>query len=300
MIATRFYFDGANCRLSALDFGSADKPPVVLVHGMRDHGLSLSGIARALCNTHHVIAVDLRGHGHSDNPGTYAMAQFVADLRALILFYGLKAPALIGHSLGGHIVGRYAMAYPDDVSRLVLLDGMGPPRDPNPLSTDQKQQLWRQQAEAALNVTKVQRAMVDHDDALQRLLRNNPRLELDAARQIIDEGVEPHPAGGVQWRWDPAMTMVWQTFSTIESEQQMHWFTCPVLILTGDEAEDYWVKAGLVPQANESLYQSELIRRLDLFADAQHAVIEQAGHMLHYDQPERLNQLLLNFMAVDP
>jgi pimeloyl-ACP methyl ester carboxylesterase len=96
------------------------------------------------------------------------------------------------------------------------------------------------------------------------------------------------------------MTMVWQTFSMIESEQQMHWFTCPVLILTGDEAEDYWVKAGLVPQANESLYQSELIRRLDLFVDAQHAVIEQAGHMLHYDQPERLNQLLLNFMVVDP
>jgi pimeloyl-ACP methyl ester carboxylesterase len=295
MTPKRFYFNGANCRLSAIEFGSADKPPLVLVHGMRDHALSLSGIAAALCGYYRVIAVDLRGHGHSDNPGAYAMAQFVADLRALVLFCQIQTPVLIGHSLGGHIVGRYCMAYPDEVAKLVLLDGMGPPLDPNIPEDHQKQRVWRAQVEAALGISAVQRAMVDHDDALQRLLRNNPRLKLGLARQIIDEGVEAHTAGGIRWRWDPAMTLVWQTFTMTESEQQMHWFSCPVLVVTGDEALNYWVNAGLVPQANNSLYQSELLRRLALFVNAQHVVIEQAGHMLHYDQPERLNQVLLEF-----
>jgi pimeloyl-ACP methyl ester carboxylesterase len=299
MTPKRFYFDGANCRLSAIDFGSADKPPIVLVHGMRDHGLSLSGVAAALCVNYRVIAIDLRGHGHSDNPGAYAMAQFVADLRALILFCQIVSPVLVGHSLGGHIVSRYCMAYPDEVARLVLLDGMGPPRDPNPLADDQKQLLWRGHVETSLGASSVQRAMVDHADALRRLLRNNPRLKAELARHIIDEGVQSHAAGGIRWRWDPAITMVWQSFSMLESEQQMHWISCPVLIVTGDEALNYWTNAGLVSQADESLYQSELARRLALFVNAQHLVIEQAGHMLHYDQPERLNQLLLDFMVVD-
>lgn len=297
MIPKRFYFDGAGCRLSAIDFGSADNPPVVLVHGMRDHALSLGGIAEALSSSYHVIAIDLRGHGHSDNPGAYAMAQFVADLRALILFCQIELPMLIGHSLGGHIVGRYAMAYPDQLARLVLLDGMGPPHEPNLPGDNDKQLTWRGQVDTALSASFAQRAMVDHDDALQRLLRNNPRLSSKLARQIIDEGVEAHPTGGIRWRWDPAMTLVWQTFSMIESEQQMHWFSCPVLIVTGDEALNYWVNAGLVSQVDESLHQSELARRLALFDNAQHVVIEQAGHMLHYDQPDRLNQLLLEFLS---
>jgi pimeloyl-ACP methyl ester carboxylesterase len=297
IIPERFYFDGANCRLSAIDFGTADKPSLVLVHGMRDHGLSLSGIAELLKADFHVIAIDLRGHGHSDNPGIYAMAQFVADLRALVLHCQLSAPVLVGHSLGGHIVSRYGMAYPAEVSQIILLDGMGPPRAPAAVDVDKQQLVWREQVEAMRVMSVDQKSMVDHTEAQQRLLRNNPRISPKLAQQIVEAGVEPHPAGGVRWRWDPAMSMVWQTFSMIDSEQQMRWLTCPVLIVTGDEALNYWVKAGLVVQADETLYQAELTRRLGLFKDARHVVIEQAGHMLHYDQPERLNRVLQEFLG---
>jgi pimeloyl-ACP methyl ester carboxylesterase len=302
---TRLFFAGANCRLSAVEFNSAsskskidkDKPALVLVHGMRDHALSMTSIARAFESSHRVLALDVRGHGHSDNPGSYAMVQMVADLRALVLHCQLQRPILLGHSLGGHIVSRYAAAFPDELTAMVLLDGMGPPRPPvaEPVEAELQQQL-RTQVESMLTLGSDLRPMADHSDALTRLQRNNPGLARATAELIVAAGVEPHPEGGIRWRWDPAMNMVWQTFSSLETEEHMRWVRCPVLIVTGDRALQYWTGGRMGLQASEALYAAELQRRLQLFADARHEVLADAGHMLHYDQPEQLNVLLTAFI----
>jgi pimeloyl-ACP methyl ester carboxylesterase len=297
----RSYFAGANCQLSAIEFGDSEQPPMILLHGMRDHGLSMTSIVSAFQDSHRILALDLRGHGHSDNPGSYAMVQFVADLRALVKHFQLDRattpPILMGHSLGGHIVSRYAAAYPQEVRALVLLDGMGPPRAAEVADEQALQQRWRDQVESIVGLSGDLKTMRDPADALSRLIRNNPRLAVERARQIVEAGIEAHPDGGIRWRWDPMMNMVWQTFSSIETEQQMRWFDCPVLIVTGEDALQYWIAAGhLGPQGSEALYAAELQRRQGLFADARHVVIPQAGHMLHYDQPDQLNVTLRAFV----
>jgi pimeloyl-ACP methyl ester carboxylesterase len=306
LMETRLFFAGANCRLSAVEFGHTGsnqhqdqqaKPALVLVHGMRDHALSMTSIARAFEASHRVLALDVRGHGHSDNPGSYAMVQMVADLRALVLHCQLQRPILVGHSLGGHIVSRYAAAFPDELTAMVLLDGMGPPRPTAaaPSEAELQQQL-RLQVESILALGSDLRPMADHADALARLQRNNPGLARATAELIVAAGVEPHPQGGIRWRWDPAMNMVWQTFSSEETEDHMRWVRCPVLIVTGDRALQYWTGGRMGLQASEALYAAELQRRQQLFVDARHEVIADAGHMLHYDQPEQLNVLLTAFI----
>lgn len=294
----RSYFDGANCRLSAVEFGDRDKPALVVVHGMRDHALSMMSIVEAFVDDYHIVVPDLRGHGDSDNPGSYTLVQFVADLLALHRHYGLARSTLVGHSLGGHIASMFAVLYPEQVEALVLIDGMGPPRPPQESTPALLAEMWRGNVETALTLSSARRQMVDEAQAFDRLSRNNPRLDPDTARLIAIHGVEPHPDGGVQWKWDPSVQMVWSTTDHGQTEQQFSLIECPVLIVTGEHSMAYWLSRSLGPSDDdaEALHQRENERRVSLFRDARHVTISGAGHMIHYDQPHALNQVLRQFL----
>ncbi|MFE7774949.1 alpha/beta fold hydrolase [Streptomyces sp. NPDC057445] len=120
-------------RLAYRIWGEPDAPPVVLVHG-RGGGIGeWVGIAEQLAATHRVYALDLRGHGLSDWPGSYSFGLFRDDLRAFITALGLKGTSVIGHSMGG--VAAYLLAEDDPslIGRLVLEDSpalfpLDPPR----------------------------------------------------------------------------------------------------------------------------------------------------------------------------
>ncbi|HKI74678.1 MAG TPA: alpha/beta hydrolase [Pseudomonadales bacterium] len=292
----RFYFSGSNCTLSAVDYGNAGKPDVVILHGMRDHALSMTSIAEALRGRYRVIVADLRGHGDSDNPGSYTMTQFVADLRALTNHRHLVRPILIGHSLGGHITSRYAAIYARETGGLVLIDGMGPPRANESMTLDLQREMWRNNIENALQLSSERRPLENIEEAMRRLTGNNPGLAQDTARLIVEHGTEPHPDGGIRWKWDPAINMVWSTFSHDESELQWGLIECPVLIVTGDESMQYWSRRNLGDTQIEGILARETTRRLGLFRDARHVVIEGAGHMVHYDQPGALNACIGSFL----
>ncbi len=288
---------GANCWLSALDFGGADKPPLVIVHGMRDHALSMMSLVEALQEEYRIVVPDLRGHGDSENPGSYAMVQFVADLRAVVMHFDLLRPTLIGHSLGGHITSRYAAIYSEEVRALVLIDGMGPPRPPRALSPLQAKAGWRQNVEAALQLSSERRRISSVDEAFDRLATNNPRLAAETARHIAEHGVEPHPEGGVRWKWDPAVNMVWSTFDHSESEAQWQHIEAPVLVITGEHSMQYWSGPRFELSTDEGLHDRETQRRVALFQNARHREIGGAGHMIHYDSPHALNECIAEFLA---
>ncbi|MEO2176638.1 MAG: alpha/beta hydrolase [bacterium] len=293
----RASFTSSNCELSYVDFGHADKPDLVILHGMRDHALSMVGIAQSL-DDYHVIALDLRGHGQSENPGVYTMVQFVADVHALIEHCQLDRPVLIGHSLGGHIAGRYAAIYPQQVSKLVLLDGMGPPVDVDGGEQEpaELRARLREGIDTVLTLGNESRSMADETEAMMRLTRNNPRLQTELARMIVTHGTEPHADGGIRWNWDPAVHMIWHTFSHKETETLWGWIECPVLIITGDDSLEYWTQRRTELKDQDELYLSILEKREKIFRQAQHHVIPDAGHMLHYDQPEAINTIVTEFL----
>jgi pimeloyl-ACP methyl ester carboxylesterase len=116
-------------KLHYVDWGNASSPPLLLIHGGRDHARNWDWVALALRHDYHIIAPDLRGHGDSEwaRGGQYALIDYVLDIAQLLDQLQLFPITIIGHSLGGGIACQYSGIYPERVKRLVALEGLGPP-----------------------------------------------------------------------------------------------------------------------------------------------------------------------------
>src|SRR5882757_128434 len=120
------YYQSQGLRLHFTDWGNQSAPPLILIHGGLDHSRSWDHLAQALRATFHVVAPDLRGHGESDwaTGSSYSPVDHVYDLRCLAKFAGFEQAAIVGHSMGGMVGLTYAGAFPKQVSKLVVLDGV--------------------------------------------------------------------------------------------------------------------------------------------------------------------------------
>ncbi|MBW3576307.1 MAG: alpha/beta hydrolase [Actinobacteria bacterium] len=110
------------CTLHYLSYGEG--PPVVLVHGLGGTASVWHGVMQALQQHHHVVALDLRGHGRSDGKGRFSIDGWANDLRGLIRHLDLTAVTLVGHSLGSLIVQHLAHSDPDICDEMVLVGGI--------------------------------------------------------------------------------------------------------------------------------------------------------------------------------
>jgi len=116
-------------RVRALESGPADGPPVFLVHGWACSVYSFRRNVGALAAAgHRVLAADLKGHGLSDKPlgaGEYATEPMVAHVLQILDALGVGRTAIVGHSMGGALALDVAMRLPERVSRVALLDSVG-------------------------------------------------------------------------------------------------------------------------------------------------------------------------------
>src|SRR5262245_25464613 len=112
---TSHYFFSQRLRLHYVDWGNADKPLLLLIHGGRDHCRNWYWVARELRRDWHIIAPDLRGHGDSQWSvgGSYALIDYTLDIAQLLGAIGEFPLTIIGHSLGGSIALQYTGTYPD-------------------------------------------------------------------------------------------------------------------------------------------------------------------------------------------
>lgn len=100
-------------------------PPVVLVHGLGGSLATWYGVVQTLAVNHHVVALDLRGHGRSD-PGSadYSVRQWAQDVTALIAALELPPVTLVGHSLGSLVAQQAVLDKPEATDQLVLVGGI--------------------------------------------------------------------------------------------------------------------------------------------------------------------------------
>ncbi|MEV4106125.1 alpha/beta fold hydrolase [Nonomuraea sp. NPDC049695] len=106
--------------------GDPASPPLVLIHGRTADHNDWNGITQHFAARYRVLALDLRGHGASDHPGSYELGEMAADVVALLDHLGIERATVIGHSLGGVVAYRMAMDHPERVERLVLEDAPPP------------------------------------------------------------------------------------------------------------------------------------------------------------------------------
>jgi pimeloyl-ACP methyl ester carboxylesterase len=128
--AIEMAWDCDGLRLAGLSWGEVGAAPVLALHGWLDNAASFARLAPALAAGHHVVAPDLSGHGQSDRrsaDATYNVYDDLPQLHALVRQLGWDRFALLGHSRGAIISALYAACFSEQVSHLVLLDGVAPP-----------------------------------------------------------------------------------------------------------------------------------------------------------------------------
>lgn len=105
--------------------GNDDPHPHLLVHGLASNARLWDGVGMALAAAgRRAVAVDLRGHGHSDKPDDgYDMASVADDLAALLDTLGWAAPVVSGQSWGANVVLELGARHPTRAAAVVCVDG---------------------------------------------------------------------------------------------------------------------------------------------------------------------------------
>jgi 3-oxoadipate enol-lactonase len=109
-------------RLAYRTWGSAARPPLVLLHALGEQSADWTPVAARLAASWRLYALDLRGHGASDWAGPYTIEQLTTDLAAFLDALDIERAALCGHSIGAPPAYLYAARHPERVIRLVLED----------------------------------------------------------------------------------------------------------------------------------------------------------------------------------
>ena len=185
---TSHSFFSQRLRLHYVDWGNPTRPPLLLLHGGRDHCRNWDWTAAALREDWHIIAPDLRGHGDSQwsTDGSYTMPGYVYDLVQLIHQQKLAPVTIIAHSLGGNITLRYAGIYPETVARLVVIEGLGPgparlaEYTAKTIVTRFDEWIGEQRRLAA----RLPRRYATIEEALKRMQEENPHLTAEQARHL--------------------------------------------------------------------------------------------------------------------
>jgi pimeloyl-ACP methyl ester carboxylesterase len=192
--------------LAAKRWGDEGSPPLLALHGWLDNAGSFDQLAPLLAERWQVVALDLRGHGHSSHiaPGAwYHYVDYFDDIGAVLGHFGWTRVDLLGHSLGGTLASLFAAAYPERVGELLLVEALGP------LTTtleDALPQLRRAlDQHAAFAARRPLRVFATLDEAVAaRMLAND--LSDAAARAIVARGVLAVEGGWV-WSSDPRLTL---------------------------------------------------------------------------------------------
>jgi pimeloyl-ACP methyl ester carboxylesterase len=274
--------------LNVVTVGQPTRPPVVMVHGIRDVAMSLVPIAERLADEFFVVLPDLRGHGDSAKPGHYAMPQFVYDLHRVVAELRLDRPAILGHSLGGHIVAHYAALFPEVPRALAVVEGLGPPDRPH--DADPRARLVAQRAQllATMAIPSRTRPLPGVDFAAERLMANNHRLTAAHARWLAEHCTETGDDGKLYWKFDPRAGELWLGVEHDANRHRWRAIACPVLVVTGGQAHEYWTAQMPIPGWDGRYREADLAARLACFAEVEHVHLEQAGHMVHFDAPDDL------------
>jgi pimeloyl-ACP methyl ester carboxylesterase len=265
-------------------WGAESAPLMVLLHGWMDSAATFEFLVAAFRHQWHVVAPDWRGFGDSEwNSGTYYSAEYLADLDALLEHYSPRTPVrLAGHSMGAMIAGLYAGIRPERVAALVLIEGFGLP-DSRPEEAPGRYARWLKERREPPRFA----PLASLETVADKLRERNPRLSEERALWLAAALTRKDGQGRLVYRADPRHKMVNPTLYRLR-EAQACWrkITCPVLWAIGGDMWDHPMAKGVFDTLD--------IRR-SCFARLSEAKIAAAGHMIQWEQPEALAQVLEAF-----
>jgi pimeloyl-ACP methyl ester carboxylesterase len=281
--------DSRGLPIHYLEWGDPGGEPLVLIHGFLDLAYSWKLFVEAILEITQrplrIIAPDCRGHGDSGWVGAggyYHFPDYIFDLERVLHSAQVDRCKLIGHSMGGTISFVFTGTFPHRVEKLVLIEGIGPvvlefsaaPR---------RMEEW---------ITEVNQRGRNHfrqyssiQAGANQLCQTHPRLKPDFAQELARMAMKRHVNGKWIWKFDPLhRTASPQPFYTAQALEFLRRISCPVLIVEGAESRQ--------------TRRTDRAQRHAALADQREAVINQAGHMVHQDNPRQLAQLVGRFLQL--
>src|SRR5690606_15351246 len=194
---------------------------------------------------------------------------------------------LIGHSMGGNIVCLYAGIRPQRIRKLVNLEGFGLPAT-RPEQAPERFAKWLDE----LKKPPVLRGYDSVEQVAARLQKTNKRLSDERAAFLARHWAAPDANGKWQVLGDPVHKSSGPLLYRLD-EVLACWSRVEASVLWV-EADDTNAWDWLGPKEEA---RPETDRRIQFFRDVRTALVRDAGHMLHHDQPEELARLLEEFLT---
>ncbi len=238
-----------------------DKPPLVLLHGLTGNGAGWTRVARSLESAYDVVMPDARGHGSSSTPlHGYRYEDHAGDVIGLIPGLGLSAPILLGHSMGGMTAAVVASLAGRIIRAVILVD-------PTVLSPQ------RQREVCDSDVVEQHRRLLSQDkgEVLTQLRLRHPHRS--------PEMVELIAGARLQTRLSAFDVL---TPPNPEYHQLVSSIEVPILLVIAE--------AGVVSVETARELQS-------LNSHLRIELIQDAGHGVQYDQPERFEAVVRSFLT---
>lgn len=287
------FIDVRGLRYHLREWGPPDAPAertLVMLHGWMDVSASFQFVADALNERWRVVAPDWRGYGLTQRAQAdcYWFPDYLADLDFILdEVVGTERAALVGHSMGGNIALMYAGVRPARVTAVVNLEGFGL-RATHAEQAPARYAQWIEELKhgAAL------RDYASLDEVAARLLKNNSRLSAERATFLAQHWAVPDASGRYRVAGDPAHRIVNPTLYRVD-EVLACWkaVECPVLWVTAAQTDVFRHVDGDRDAAMRAVEQRKAALR-----DVESAVIENAGHMVHHDQPKQVASLIEKFL----
>ncbi len=297
MDPTQHFFQSQRLRLSywswgpVADPGEESQPPLVLVHGGRDHARSWDAVAEAFRGDYHVAGYDLRGHGDSEwaAGSHYSVGDHLLDLIAFVDVLGGRA-SVIGHSFGGLLVTLAAGLFPERFEQVVAIEGSGARihrrRDATPAALRE----WVERTRGYER--RMPRVYPSVEAAAERMRQVNPRLSRELSVHLARHATRPaaEPAAA---RHGGESGYIWKFDNWVDAR--------PPVELRPEEAEAIWAEVRvpvlLLIGADSHQRGHQDPEDAGFFADGRALVIERAGHWPHHDRTALVVDLIGRFLS---
>ncbi|MFT2018052.1 alpha/beta fold hydrolase [Streptomyces sp. 796.1] len=274
----------AGVRLAAWEFadppkaesGAEQAPGVLLLHGLMGRAAHWAETARWLSTRHRAVALDQRGHGRSDKPadGPYTREAYVADAEAAVEQLGLGPAVLIGHSMGALTAWQLAARRPDLVRALVICDMRASAL--GAASQHEWSDWFASWPVPFATLADVRRWFGEDDPTLER-----PRSTRgDFYAEVMSECADG---------WRPVFSRRQMLMARETWVHDAHWedlalVQCPTLVVRGLDGE---------------LGRAEAQEMVRVLPRGIYAEVPDAGHLVHYDQPDDWRRVVEPFLAAE-
>lgn len=270
MSGTSKRVQGAQTHLHYVDYGGNGPHGLVMLHGGGANTHWFDFVGPPLAKHVRAFALDLRGHGDSNptEPPMYDYDAYMQDIRDVINAEQLHQPIVMGHSMGGMLMVKFAGTWPRDISALIVCDA-------RPVyGEDDQERLQRTGQRSGREYTTQAEYIANFR------IRPDGLVATDEVRQYVARFAGKQlPHGTWVHKID---RRVYAQRTMIDTRPLWQNITCPVLFLRAGCSSR--VTAAMLQQIKDACPHVEV------------ATVDQAAHHLTLDQPERTAELVLDFL----